>query len=1046
MKAIVKTGLSLALVLLLCNKVSAQSTYYWIGGSSGSWNNANNWSGGSGHFYPGQNSSADVANIYANTTIVASTISIASINIGNNATATLTINGNFNVSGAVTVNYNCHHTFNVGSGFSLAIGGGAIVFSQSSLTFAGSGISLMGGSTTLYSPSYLAINSAGTLNFASGSTIVMNSLCYISNSATCNATTTTFNFGSGSYMQNNSGGTFTTQKSCVFNINMGPYDNITNSGNWNDHTSTYNVGGQYAAITNNNTGVIAMHGTTINFLTGYSSPQSITNAGTFLIDSVSTINCATGNASSIKNTGTMYTGTSNSSCIINLTGPGTSLSNSGTFFLGSTSVIYPSGNASYIKNTGSFTLQSDGSGSAAIGPLNSSAYVSGTFAVERYFQGSTTYDNINKRWLERDYRILSSPVYTANYSGNNVFGLNYIVGSTAGQTASANSATNAFITGCQGGSTSSGNPSLFVFKESLVPSDKTFISGNFLGITNITNSTSVGTITCSDGNTYSLPVGNGVLFFFRGQASNWAARTATPYIAPENVTLTSSGYLNTFNITVKDWYNPNSSYLGYTGSGTGSNYAVRGFNMVGNPYPCTIDWCTAYSGSGITRSATVNPTIYEFDPITRQYATFIATSSSGGIATGNGSRYIMSGQGFIVQASGPGAQLTFTENAKAPGLQNTGSILLMDKSLDALHYSLQNPQNPLLRLKLSIDSNNYDDLAIVFNAKASPKYSPAEDVSYLKGEGAAEGISTISADGTKLSINSLPLPGRLPSVVPLSIDANYSGLITLRRTQLDQIPKLYEIWLKDKLKGDSLDMRNNSTYVFNVNASDTSTYGDNRFELLFRQNAALMVHLLGFSASKASAGTQVSWTTENEDYYTNFALQRSNDGGATFATISGFLSSSQGTYSSLDGNPKPGANAYRLQITDLNGNISYSNVITLIYGNLPNSNTISDITVYPNPARTVINLTIHPSTVAESGESLTLAGTGNSNQRTSTTAISSAYRINIVTANGLLVRSANTTDTQWQQNVGDLMPGSYIIKVINTKNNSLVGTNTFVKL
>ena len=84
--------------------------------------------------------------------------------------------------------------------------------------------------------------------------------------------------------------------------------------------------------------------------------------------------------------------------------------------------------------------------------------------------------------------------------------------------------------------------------------------------------------------------------------------------------------------------------------------------------------------------------------------------------------------------------------------------------------------------------------------------------------------------------------------------------------------------------------------------------------------------------------------------------------------------------------------------------------------------------------------------VAESGESLTLAGTGNSNQRTSTTAISSAYRINIVTANGLLVRSANTTDTQWQQNVGDLMPGSYIIKVINTKDNSLVGTNTFVKL
>jgi len=338
--------------------------------------------------------------------------------------------------------------------------------------------------------------------------------------------------------------------------------------------------------------------------------------------------------------------------VLNITGQGGIITNTttGTFYLGSTSIIYPNSYQATIKNTspGVFDLQSDANGTAAIGPLTATAVCSGTFRAERYFQGSSTFDAVKNRWVARNYRIISPPV--ADTSATSYWGLNYIVGATSGKTTTASSTNNAFITGCTGGSTSAGNPSTYLYRESYTPSNSTFISGNFLGITNITNSTSSGSITASDGSTYNLPVGNGVFFFFRGAATNWSTRTVSPYIAPENVTLTSVGTINTQSITVKDWYSSASPNLGYTGVGVGANSAVRGFNMVGNPYPCTIDWCTAYSNTGITRT-NVNPTIYEYDPVTNQYDTFIATSSAGGTATGNGSRYVMSGQGFFVQAN-----------------------------------------------------------------------------------------------------------------------------------------------------------------------------------------------------------------------------------------------------------------------------------------------------------------------------------------------------------------------------------------------------------
>ena len=938
------------------------------------------------------------------------------------------------------------------------------ITNSGTFTFTGGSVNLTGGSTGGY------ITNTGTFTIASSCTLTLgNNAEYLSNTGTFSTTSstinmsgsgayiwnnnggifkafaTTFSFGNGNYIKNFFGGKFTTWPTCTFNMNTtGSY--ISNFGTWTDYNSTYTMEGQNAQLANNS--VMYLHGSTVNFASGGGNAQNLNNVGTLLADSTTNITCAN-YISYVTNSGTFTAGLSNSPCIITLSAQGAYVTSSGTFTLGSTSIIYPSGYQAYVYNSNSyaknFLLMSDAYGSAAIGALGSTAYLKGTFAIQRYYQGSSTYNSTTKRWIGRDYRIISSPVYNATNGGNNVFGLNYIVGSTAGQTTGANSATNSFITGCTGGSTSAGNPSVYVFEESKTPSNSAFTSGNFLGITNITSSTSTGAITCSDGSNYSLPVGTGVLFFFRGAATAWATRTANPFMAPENVTLTDSGTVNTFNVTVKDWYSPSSSYLGFTGTGTGTNHAVRGYNMVGNPYPCTIDWCTAYSGTGITRT-NINPTIYEFDPVTKQYDTFLATSASGGYATGNGSRYVMSGQGFFVQANTTNPQLIFTENAKAPTQQTTGSNLEMARRIAALAPTPQTPGSQVMRLKLSVDSVNYDDIALVFNSSASASYDPTEDAPYLAGNGAAEGLSSLSEDSVKLKINSFPLPGLKPYVVRLGVAAAYTGTFTFQRTQLDAIPKLYDIWLMDKLKKDSLDIKNNATYVFDVNEADTSTYGSNRFELVFRQDPALMVHLLSFSAVKASTGSQVAWTTENEENYTTFTLQRSTDGGATFTTLEGLTSSGIGKYGYLDENPVMGANSYRLQITDLNGTVSYSSIITLMYSNTSNTLTASNISVYPNPASTTLNLAIKQTNTVTVTSQTPMQASSIISGQTLAASNSAGYNITIVNMTGSVVKTASTTQPTWQQSVSDLSPGTYVIKVINGGTNSLVGSSTFIKL
>jgi hypothetical protein len=593
------------------------------------------------------------------------------------------------------------------------------------------------------------------------------------------------------------------------------------------------------------------------------------------------------------------------------------------------------------------------------------------------------------------------------------------------------------LTGAAGGGfDKTGNPTIYLYREDITPSNTSFTSGNFLGINAINNSPSYNyLVTGSVGSgTYSLPVGNGYFFFFRGNRASASIATETqPSYIPVTATMTATGTLNQGQIVVHDWYTASSTNLNYTGSGTGTNYAVRGFNMVGNPYASSIDW-EQFNSSSPTSGIygyNVSTTVYELNPATQNYDTY----QKGGAYTNHGRRTIVSGQGFFVMASNSSnPQLIFNESAKTVN-QATGLNLFMDTQAGL--NAAEVPVDEHLRLQIAIpqDSIHTDDTYIGFGSAYKPQFVFDEDAEYKAGNGKVS-IASYTSDSVQVGINKMPLPRLKQIVIPLYATARAAGNYNLQMTELVGIAPIYEVWLIDKYGKDSVDMRKNPLYSFAISA-DTNSYGKNRFQLVIRQNDSLQVKLVNFTGTKSPNGSQLQWTTTNEQNYTHFTLERSTDGGASYSIIYSNTSNGQGGYNFLDRSYSVGENIYRLKMEDLNGNITYSNAVALVYTNGLNGN----LTVYPNPTNGTLNLIISKIKNTSSAGSQ-LIGSSIATPPT----VTNNYAVKIVSTSGAVVKTLSTTNPNWQTDVSSLMPGTYIVQVSNQGDNSLIGQATFVKL
>ena len=1016
---------------------TAANTYTWTGGTA-NWNVATNWllngsTQSSSGSYPGQSGTTDIVNFNTSsfTVTVPSSLTLT--------VASLTTN--YNTSGSAGV---FGIIVSVSSGSVLTITSGVSITQPSSpavcLTLAGSGTTKIAGTITAGYQASMTIASGANVYFNAATLDYSNNQGVITNNGTLSILSgSVFKFGYASYMVNT--GTVNS-KGVTFNLQAGSTNSFNNSGTVRDHGSTFSIMGQGVNMLNSGSSASFYgSGTTITDASNGSNTFVLTNSSSavFTLDSaaVVTLNQQT---DAIKNTATFSTALVNPGCTINLGGQSATFSNTSIVNLGPGTVVNPSGTTVTVSNSsgGTFTLMSGAAGSAAIGVLSSTASVSGVYNVQRYITGTSS--NFSS------YRLLSMPVNcTKATSATSSSSLNYISLYYLNKNATANGTIyNGIFTGGPGGTAggfniTTTNPILYFYNETLKTSNTSFTSGKNVGISAINNGSGtpmpttvnmVSTAKPVNGTSYTtpsnlpIPVGNGFIDYFVGP--NTISSPAGPI---SSATITNIGYINQQNVTVYLWYTPSNGnttgtagQLSYTTPSAPATPvdAYRGLNMLGNPYPSTLNLAQVFTdNTGIDNIYVLNDN----------------TSSSTGYnvytATGNSSpspAYVVSGQGFLAHATSGGQTFTFQEGEKAPTQQLTGSSLLL-----GIPKQTDQPLTGLY-MKMVQDSATYQYCGIYFRSDWASTFKTGDAIT-LNGASPKVYMSSYTSDGVQVAVNHQP-DYTAGINVKLYANATADGIYHLNIEGIRNIDTLYDIFLIDHYKKDSLDMRRYGSYAFNVYKSDTSSFGGSRFELSIHPRPLPAYVLVNFAAQKASSAVQLTWKTENEANYTGFALQKLD--GTQYNQLNSQQSNGSGSYSFTDHNPVSGSNTYRLQQSGITGSITYSSPVTVEYGR---SGADGAISVYPNPVKDVINLIINQNSTSAGSTS----GTITINSSAPSTG-SVSYGIKIMNISGAVVMSATCTDSEWHQSAVSLVPGTYIIQVVNNKDNSVVGKSLFVKI
>lgn len=677
----------------------------------------------------------------------------------------LTINSTdpINLNAAVTVNGTLTFTsgvFNAGSN-AIDLKGNLVSNNTSSLTSSAitfSGVTSVTGSTA---PVFGNVTITGSLTPTSSLNINGN----LVNNGTLNSGSATVTFGGTTIMSGSSVSSFN-------NLVISPSSSLTAPG------STMNVAGTWTnnGTFTNNGGTVVFNGTSsilgssvTNFggvtVSGtLTSPASLnvarnfTNNGTFVAGSGTLVL----NGSSIQSISGTTTTTFNNITVTNTAGPPAVQVQSNQNLQG---VLTLSANSQFdadgSSNTSVFTLLSTNDNStsdASIAALPSGASVTGNVTVQRFMAiegGNNT----------RIYRFISSPVQSAPVSQIQTF--IPVTGTFSGASS------------CSGCGTSQ---SMFAYDESVITGDQNAGYINFPAA----------------GNSETFTSGRGYSIFVRGNTA--------PISTAGNARWSLTGPINSGSIN----FNP---FTTFNSSGTLAN---DGWNLVGNPYPSTIDWDAA----GWTRT-NINNAIYMRDNgQSGVFATYISGASVNG-----GSRYIPTGQAFFVKSDGGTIDFRATESVKAAGTQTT--------------FFRQETVNDFLRMTLS--GNGVRDEAVIrFQKEASDVYDSKQDARKLRNGSDTSPIvslSSISSDGVLLAINSANSLG-CTNLVPfkkiaLMIDGVRAGSHQLSFSQLDSFTEDIMIVLHDQFKKDSVVVnQSNFAYDFDV-TSDAKSFGRDRFSISF---------------------------------------------------------------------------------------------------------------------------------------------------------------------------------------------------------------------
>jgi hypothetical protein len=992
----------LVLFIAISVKSATAKTYTWTGNSDTNWNNPANW-GGKG--YP----------VAGDAVIIPATVNMPLINVPSAcASIKITVTTTIKLIAKLTVSGNIINTNNA----SLTIDGGIDTLMANTLTMKGDNVSFIFKDrpatlnvTSLNIKDSVTFTNFGMVNCSGAMTI--NGILYNSRFIT----TDTLILKSKQEIINN----WEVRVISYLKIDCSYLDN---EGGFSSNSRTYIAKGTF--IRN---GLVKQAGVGTQFILqgpvisdgfkldnlGYFSFQyckyiaykndTIINnnyPGSALI-TIYNSNLDFSAGGKILNSGFIYAGTtstsvtySNEADTINMGSPNSRLINTSTGLirLGPLSRITFFNNNTHnynnadgiIVNTGLFTLQSDINGSAIIGRNGGKAFT-GTYNVQHYMPGS-----INNR----GYNLLSSPVYQTTVLNHNAYGFTDLQQTTP-------------ISG--GGLIGPYSPTVPVNSFDPSPTGDPTILNYYEPNADVLNSSTAnseykGINTISE----KFLAGNGFLFYFRGD------RTGTgnfgPNDVPENTTLNFSGSLNQGAVNVFISKNTiaavNGTYVTPTKVSKNLSYTDNssnndGLNLVGNPYACTIDLDKLVSLSLLTNPYT-NNYVYTLNN-TGSYDCYLL-GSDGTTATGGGTRYLQSGQGFFVKSNSTGAStLKFTEECKVDGSSAVPATPAPATPIQALSVQIAMGGAVKDQTIIQFGSNN-----------AQNKFSDDEDAAFVRGPAQTAFVASYSTDNQLCLINQMDKVGTVKTI-PLYVEGATAGSYALAISGFSSLNPDYTLYLVDNFLKDTVNVKVNSTYAFTIDPGNANTFGGKRFSFLLNSNKPIATYkLLSFTGVKDKKTVVLNWKTQNEGYTTQFTVQRSTNNWKTFTDIAAIHSNGSGNYAYGDNNAVPYTfNQYRL-FQNANGAISYSNTVSI------NCNFI-EFSIYPNPCVSTMQLKLKE------------------NQSNSKTLY---IKMCDVKKGHVVLNTKMRADGTLSQDVSRLMQGTYVVNVIDD-NNIDCGTVTFTK-
>ncbi|NMM48029.1 T9SS type A sorting domain-containing protein [Marinigracilibium pacificum] len=234
--------------------------------------------------------------------------------------------------------------------------------------------------------------------------------------------------------------------------------------------------------------------------------------------------------------------------------------------------------------------------------------------------------------------------------------------------------------------------------------------------------------------------------------------------------------------------------LSFTNTGDSE---ADGWNLIGNPFPATLDWESISSDASFSGVA---ETVYLWDPGAGQYVTY----TTGGMGTNGGSKDIAKGQGFWVYTDG----------------NNSPNITLRESHKSTTSGDFQRYTQPegLLRIVLS-DGTKSDETLLDINPDASTEFEGDKDAWKLSNR--IFNISSITPEGKYLAVNSTSGPG-CDGSIQLAIWNIKKGNYTINFDGVTDFAPNASPVLIDNYTGEETQLQEGMTYQFEINDDEQS--------------------------------------------------------------------------------------------------------------------------------------------------------------------------------------------------------------------------------